>query len=88
MRTVTILVDTTAIPVELHPIPGSSGEEQAFVGDIPFAVVHPVKDSSPARVLVVGMRGGVAVGRARRVATLLNFVWGCFLREERGTPVV
>ena len=66
MRTVSILVNTVEVPVELHPVPGSPGEELAIVGDTPFAVVQPERGTSPARVVVVGIRGGVAAGRACR----------------------
>ncbi len=69
--------------MELHRIPGSPNEEVAFVGETVFAVVQRLQDSTPGMLAVVGVRGGVAVGTARNVSTLLTFVWGCFLREEQ-----
>ena len=77
MRTVAILVGAGELLVELHRLPGIPGVELALVGDKAFALVQTQKRGARARVVVVGVHGGVAVGSAHRVAALLNFVWGC-----------
>lgn len=83
MRTVFILTEHTEILVTLRRVAGFPGEEVAFVGDTPFALVQRLPEGKPRSLVVRGIRGGVAIGAPRRVAALLGFAWGCFLRQAQ-----